>query len=104
MKITQARSITVVNNKITIMSLAHEGGNKQKVCIFFDSTRIQYQSMRGAGTAIPSEAHEFTPGCSCVARSLVFCVVFCRSLFVLFLLASSLSAVGYESAKYAGRY
>ena len=87
MKITRARSITVVNNKIAIMSLAHEGGNKQKVYIF-------HQSMREAGTAIPSEAHEFTSGCSCVARSLVFCVVFYRSLFVPFLLASSFSAVG----------
>ena len=29
----------------------------------------------------------------CVARSLVFCVVFCRSLFVLFLLAISLSVL-----------
>ena len=39
----------------------------------------------GARTAYPSEAPEFTPGFSGVrvARSLVFCVVFCRSLFVL---------------------
>jgi hypothetical protein len=38
----------------------------------------------GAGTAIPSGAHEFTPGFSevRVARSFVFCVMFCRSLFV----------------------
>jgi hypothetical protein len=60
MKITQARSITVVNNKITIMSLVHEGSNKQKVYIFFDSTIIQCQSIRGAGTANPSGPPEFT--------------------------------------------
>jgi hypothetical protein len=38
-----------------------------------------------AGTADPSGAHEFTPVCSGVrvARYLVFCVKFCRSLFVL---------------------
>ena len=39
----------------------------------------------GAGTAHSSGAHEFTPGFSGirVARSLVFCVVICTSLFVL---------------------
>jgi len=39
----------------------------------------------GSGTAYPSEAPEFTPSFSGlrVARSLVFCVVFCRSLFAL---------------------
>jgi hypothetical protein len=39
----------------------------------------------GAGTAYPSGVPEFIP-CFCgvrVARSLVFCVMFCRSLFVL---------------------
>ena len=76
------------------MSLVLEGGNKHKAYIFYDLKRIQYQSMRGAGTAIPSEALEFTPGCSCVAQSFVFCVVFCRSLFVPILLASSFSLVG----------
>ena len=40
----------------------------------------------GAGTAFSSAVPEFTPDFSgvCVARSLVFCVVFCKSLFVLF--------------------
>jgi len=40
-------------------------------------------------TANPSGAHEFTPSLSGVrvARSFVFCVEFCRSLFILFLLA-----------------
>jgi NhaP-type Na+/H+ and K+/H+ antiporter len=32
----------------------------------------------------PSEAPEFTPVGLCFARSSVFCVVFCRSLFVFF--------------------
>ena len=41
---------------------------------------------RGEGTAHPSIIHESIPGfCSVrVVRSLVFCIVFCRSLFVLF--------------------
>ena len=40
---------------------------------------------RGEETAYPSGAPEFTPILSGVhvSRSLVFCVVFCRSLFVL---------------------
>ena len=40
---------------------------------------------RGSETAYHSGAHEFTPILSGVhvSRSLVFCVVFCRSLFVL---------------------
>ena len=40
----------------------------------------------GPGTAYPSEATEFTPIFSWVRviRSLDFCVLFCRSLFVLF--------------------
>ena len=39
----------------------------------------------GAGTAYPAEVLEFTTGFNVVpdVRSLVFCVVFCRSLFVL---------------------
>ena len=39
----------------------------------------------GAGSAYPPVAYEFTPVyCKvCVARPLVFCVMFCRSLFVL---------------------
>jgi hypothetical protein len=38
----------------------------------------------GTGTAYPSEAPKFTPGFSwvCVDRSLIFGVVFCRSLFI----------------------
>jgi hypothetical protein len=41
---------------------------------------------RGAGNASHSGAHEFTLGFSWfrVAQSLVFSIVFCRSLFVLF--------------------
>ena len=37
----------------------------------------------GAGSAILSGAQEFIP-VFCVARSLVFCIMFCWSLFVLF--------------------
>jgi hypothetical protein len=39
----------------------------------------------GAGPVYPSGAHEFTPGYSGVrvAQSFVFCVVLCRSAFVL---------------------
>ena len=42
-------------------------------------------SISGARTAYPSGAHKLTPGfCGVrVAQSLVFCVVFCTSLFVL---------------------
>ena len=48
-----------------------------------------------AGTAYPSEAHEFTPVFSGirVARSLIFCVVLCRSLFVLFILVIMLYGI-----------
>jgi len=47
----------------------------------------------GAGTAYLSGASELTLGlCGvCVPRSLVFCDVFCSSLFVLLLLAITLS-------------
>ena len=46
-------------------------------------------------TANPSGAHEFTPSLSGVrvARSVVFCVEFCRSLFVLCLLAIAFSVL-----------
>ena len=42
----------------------------------------------GADTPNPCEAHEFTPAFSGVrvSRSSVFCIMFCGSLFVLFLL------------------
>ena len=46
----------------------------------------------GAGTANPWEAHEFTPAFSevRVSRSSVFCIMFCKSLFVLFLFGHSI--------------
>ena len=49
----------------------------------------------GAENAYPSGALEFTPDFSGVhvAQSLVFCVVFCISLFVLFLLTMGLSVL-----------
>ena len=48
-----------------------------------------------AGTAFPSGAPEFNPGFSKVRAtwSLVLCVIFCKSLFVLFRLAIVLSAL-----------
>ena len=50
----------------------------------------------GAGTGHPSGAYEFTPGFSVVyvRRSLVLCVLFCRSMsFFLFLLAIVLTVL-----------
>jgi hypothetical protein len=53
------------------------------------STNNTTGNTSGTGTADQSGAPEFTPVCSGVrvARSLVFCVMFCRSLFILYLLA-----------------
>ena len=48
----------------------------------------------------PSEAPEVTPVGLCFARSLVFCVVFCRSLFVFFLLAIALSVLQFTASDY----
>ena len=47
----------------------------------------------GAVTVYPSEAHEFNPvfKLASVAQSLVLCVVFCISLYFLFLLGIALS-------------
>ena len=52
----------------------------------------------GAETASPCEAHEFTPVCSGVrvSRFSVFCIMFCRSLFVLFLFGGSLYCLSYD--------
>jgi hypothetical protein len=52
----------------------------------------------GAETASPCEAHEFTPVCSGVrvSRFSVFCIMFCRSLFVLFLIGGSLYCLSYD--------
>ena len=49
---------------------------------------------RRSGTAYPSGAPKFTL-CFCVAYSLVFYVVFCRSLFVLFSIIFSLLIYSY---------
>ena len=56
----------------------------------------------GAETAYPLRAPEFIPGfCRvCVAQSLVFCVVFCRSLFFPFALFSFGHCVVYSSSIY----
>ena len=52
------------------------------------------------GTAEPSGAHELTLVISGVriAQSLVFCVVFCRSLFVLFRLAIVLHVLRFTTS------
>ena len=52
----------------------------------------------GARTAYLSGVPEVTP--VIVARSLVFCVVFCRSLFVLFLLAIMFSVLRLTNSDY----
>ena len=55
----------------------------------------------GGGIASPSGAPVFTLGFywgSCCSQSLVFCVVFCRSLFVLFLLAIVLSVLRFTAS------
>ena len=56
----------------------------------------------GWGSPYPSGAPEFTPAFSGVrvTRSLVFCVVFCRSLFVLFLLTIVLSVLRITASDY----
>ena len=70
------------------------------IYVFWCPTRFLYQMMFvscksstmgatcGAETANPCGAHDFTPAFSGVrvSRSSVFCIMFCRSLFVLFLL------------------
>jgi hypothetical protein len=56
----------------------------------------------GAGTVDPSGAPEFTPVFSgvCVTRSLVLCVMFCKSLFVIFILVIALSVLGFTVPDY----
>jgi hypothetical protein len=56
----------------------------------------------GAGTACPSGAPEFTAGFSGirVTRSLILCVMFCRSLLVLFLYAIALSVLRFTAPAY----
>ena len=51
--------------------------------VSFNSKRMTVAC--GTGTANPSGAPEFTLGFSriCVARSFIFCVMFCKSLFIL---------------------
>ena len=60
----------------------------------------------GAGTVYRSGVPEFTPCFSevCVTRSLVLCVMFCRSLFVplsFFLLAIVLSVLRFTDSDYS---
>ena len=54
-----------------------------------------------AVTAYPSGTHEFTLGFSRIrVRSLVFCVVFCRSLFVAFPFTIGLSVLRFTASHY----
>jgi hypothetical protein len=55
------------------------------------------------GTAYPSEALPVFSGVR-VARSVVFCVVFCRSLFALFVLAIVLSVLRFTASEYQFGY
>jgi len=57
---------------------------------------------RGAGVVNPSGAHDFTPVFSGVrvARSLVLCEMFCRSLFVLLVFAIVLSVLQFKVSDY----
>ena len=75
----------------------------QMMFVSFNSSTTGFTS--GAGTTNPSGAHEFTTVFSgfCVSRPLVFCVVFCLSLFVLlsfFLLVIVLSVLWFTSSDY----
>jgi hypothetical protein len=58
--------------------------------------------MHGVITAYPSRAPEFTQVFSevRVTRSLVLCVLFCRSLFVLFLLVIVSSVLRFTDSDY----
>ena len=64
---------------------------KYTFCIYNISLKINYS----VGTAHPSGAPEFIPVYSGVqvVRSLTFCVIFCRLLFVLFPLVIVLSVL-----------
>jgi hypothetical protein len=70
--------------------------NYHRVCIKSNTTGATCVT----GTAFPSVAPEFTPGFSWirVAQSLVFHVVYCRSLFVLFLLLIVLSVLRFTAS------
>ena len=65
------------------------------VCVKYDHGYISSVVLSSLMTVNRSEAPEFIPGFSGVrvAQSLVFCVMYCRSLFVLFLLAIVLSVL-----------
>ena len=68
--------------------------NSIKVCFFIAySTNLLLCATSGAGNSPPFRSTRVHPGSSGVrvTRSLVLCVVFCRSLFVLFRLTIVLS-------------
>jgi hypothetical protein len=55
----------------------------------------------GGETAYPAGAPELTPAIRVLLDLLVFCVVFCRSLFVLFLLVIVLSVLRFTYSDYS---
>ena len=55
----------------------------------------------GGETAYPSGAPELSPATRVLLDFLVFCVVFCRSLFVLFLLIIVLSVLRFTYSDYS---
>jgi hypothetical protein len=55
----------------------------------------------GGETAYPAGAPELTPATRVLLDLLVFCVVFCRSLFVLFLLVIVLSVLRFTYSDYS---
>ena len=68
---------------------------------FYD--RIRHDGATSvAGNAYPSGAPEFTPWFLKVG--LVFCVMFCRSLFVLFLFANVLSILQFTTSNFSCSY
>jgi hypothetical protein len=78
----RGNELDIIIHHVFVEILVHE------VLHYNDMTTV---ATCGAETAYPSGTSEFNPGGVRVARSLVFCVMFCRSeLFVLFLLKSSL--------------
>jgi hypothetical protein len=71
------------------LSYSQSGLSAFMICHRICSKRNATDAPIGTGTANPSGAPDFTPSfCGIrVHQSLVFCAMFCKSLFVLFLLA-----------------
>jgi hypothetical protein len=95
-KIYKKNNIVIISNEWSSTKIPDFNLIWHLVCSSSGITAYEWLSKRtgathGAGTAYPSRAPVFTPVFSGVhfAWSLVFCLMFCRSLFVLssFLLA-----------------